>query len=425
MCTPRNYCQNSGKGSPCDSEKNPTDFESGPEAAFELEEVEVTREPFSGYFPMGAENNVSVNVLTGNSGNTTYPLFLHPCQQEVLKSLSKPHFSGYTLDWPQFARDWEKYLTKIACGQVLSDPEKLALFEGVIDKESALRMQSLKDSDFGTTYQAFYAKMEDRYGVHRDRGTRQKWQDISIHTEGKISPREWESFRVRFQMAQKEVNDATEEEAYRMFMNKIPQFMITWISEKEYKLNEQNPVILMSAIPNLPLEAVKKTIQKFVGKAPISVDAAGPAVYKIKFGDAETAQRMVEMHGRVIKGSPDKLRVKRVSRTCTVHELFELCLRKLKVQEDTSLRAQMQEGARKPKRVRATTEPTNGSSSEATPAEGGVSDSGHPVEQPKVTSPTTSATNSTQRSRNQRSRSRSNSPHSPRAAKSITQRNSG
>ena len=120
-----------------------------------------------------------------------FPLFLHPCQQEVLKSLSKPHFTGYALDWPQFAREWEKYLTRIACGQVLSDHEKLALFESAINKESVLWMQSLKDSVTGTTYQAFYAKMEDRYGFHRDRGTRQKWNDVYVSTTGKISPRYW------------------------------------------------------------------------------------------------------------------------------------------------------------------------------------------------------------------------------------------
>jgi hypothetical protein len=61
---------------------------------------------------------------------------------------------------------------------------------------------------------------------------------VYVSTTGKISPRDWEAFRLRFRMAQKEVFYATEEEAYRLFMNKLPQFMLTWIAEKEYKLNE-------------------------------------------------------------------------------------------------------------------------------------------------------------------------------------------
>jgi len=395
-----------------------TETESNIEAAFEVEEIEPTMEAFSGFSSMGSVHSIHVNALTNNTPNTNFPLFLHPCQQEVLKSLSKPRFTGYALDWPQFAREWEKYLTKIACGQVLSDPEKLALFEGAIDKESVLWMQSLKDSDTGTTYQAFYAKMEDRYGQHRDRGTRQKWNDVYVSTTGKISPRDWEAFRLRFRMAQKEVFDATEEEAYRLFMNKLPQFMLTWIAEKEYKLNEQNPVVLMNAIPNLDEEAVKRTVQKFVGKAPISVEISGPAVYKIKFGDQKSAQKLVEMHGRVIKGLPDKLKVKRLNRTCTVDELFDLCLRKLKVQEDTSLRAQMQNGTRKPKGIRLSLDVTDDSQPEASPAKGSVDLPRHSKRQGRTKSPTSPTSTNAKQSRNDHPRSRSVSPHSPRVAPS-------
>ncbi len=55
----------------------------------------------------------------------------------------------------------------------------------------------------------------------------------------------------------------------------------------------------MNAIPNLEEEAVKSTVQKFVGKAPISVKTSGPVGYKIKFGDQKSCgiKKLVEMHG--------------------------------------------------------------------------------------------------------------------------------
>jgi hypothetical protein len=201
------------------------------ECAFELEEVEKTREAFTSFPPVGTVHQVHVSAI--NTVPNAYPTFLHPCQQEVLKSLIKPKFTGYAYDWPQFVRDWDKYVIRIACGQILSDPEKLALFESAIDRESNLWLQSLKDSDEGTSYQLFFAKMEDRFGLHRDRGTRQKWHDVRLTDSSKITPREWESFRIRFQMAQKEVLDATEEESYRIFTARLSHFMLQWVAQKE------------------------------------------------------------------------------------------------------------------------------------------------------------------------------------------------
>ena len=124
------------------------------------------------------------------------------------------------------------------------------------------------------------------------------------------------------------------------------------------------------------------------------------------------------MHGRVIKGLPDKLKVKRLNRTCTVDELFDLCLRKLKVQEDTSLRAQMQNGTRKPKGIRLSLDVTDDSQPEAIPAKGSVNLPKQTKKQGQTKPPTSPTSATAKQSRNDRPRSRSISPHSPRAAPS-------
>jgi hypothetical protein len=174
----------------------------------------------------------------------------------------------------------------------------------------------------------------------------------------------------------------------------------------------------MNAIPNLDEEAVKRTVQKVVRKAPISVEIAGSEMYRLRFGDQKSAQKLVEMHGRAIKGLPEKLKVKRLNRNCTVDELFDLCLRKLKVQEDTSLRAQMQNGTRKPKGIRLSSNVTDDSQPEAIPAKGSVNLPGHSKKQGKPKPPTSPTSATAKQSRNVHPQSRSVSPHSPRVAPS-------
>jgi predicted nucleic acid-binding Zn-ribbon protein len=100
-------------------------------------------------------------------------------QLHILKNAIKPKFTGYSLDWAQFAKDWERYSRKIACGEELTDGDKLALLEGCLDTGSQLWLQTLKDSETGTSFQEFYAQMEDRYGRHRDQGLEKMARSIT------------------------------------------------------------------------------------------------------------------------------------------------------------------------------------------------------------------------------------------------------
>lgn len=122
-------------------------------------------------------------------------------------------------------------------------------------------------------------------------------------------------------------------------------------------MNEINPVVMLHALPNLTEEALKSTVSRLVGVRPISCEPHGTTDYLIRFDDEMAATRLIEMHGRTIRGFQDKLRVKRVNRSCLVSELFEVIRKKLHVQEDTSFRTQLLEtGFRKPRSVRLSNE---------------------------------------------------------------------
>ena len=221
---------------------------------FTLDPVERTKESVSSMvinqIHPGVPNAMVRPVMTGPAAWQT-PMFGHPLMQEILKSLVKPKFSGRNLDWQAFVKDWERYVSKISCGSSLSDSDRLALFEGCLDSETNLWLQSLKDSENGISYQEFFAKLEDKYGIYKDKGARKRWQDLSIPDSGKLSPRDWESFEIRFRLAQKEVFDATEEEAYRLLSSKLQYNMNVWVVDKETELNNKHPGLYLQIKPGM------------------------------------------------------------------------------------------------------------------------------------------------------------------------------
>jgi hypothetical protein len=368
--------------------------------AFRLVPPKPTKESATGLPNIGLVHQLNVRpVGLSQTLNGQMPMYMHPLQQEVLKTLVKPKFTGYPLDWAQFAKDWDKYLKRMSCNAILSDGDQMALLEGCLDPESQLWLQSLKDSETGISFQEFYAQMEDRYGRHRDKGTRKRWQDVSLPDSGKITTHEWDGFTVRFKMAQREVPDATEDEAYRLLSSKLPPYFLQMIAEKEAKLNEKNPVILVSGIPNLSAHTMKKTIKKLAGKAPIDVELKGNGNYLCKFDDEEIAEKVIRMHNTPIENEDCNFQCKRIARTCRVSEIFDAIRKKLRIQEDTSLRAQLTERGRTRTRVRHLPQPEK-STSPGRDRSSSRSSGGR------------SRSRSSRRNR-YRSRSRSNSPRSP------------
>jgi hypothetical protein len=125
------------------SARDSTEDSDSEACAFRLVKPKPMRETASGVPNIGSVHQVNVRPVGMSQGMySQMPVYMHPLQQEVLKSLVKPKFTGYTLDWAQFAKDWEKYLCRMSCGVDLSDGDKMALLEGCLDPESQLWLQS-------------------------------------------------------------------------------------------------------------------------------------------------------------------------------------------------------------------------------------------------------------------------------------------
>ena len=87
--------------------------------------------------------------------------------------------------------------------------------------------------------------LETKYARDQSFSSRKKWQEVSIMSQGKITTREWQEFEVNFKYAWHQVRDATKEEARRLIIQKLPGFILRWVTEEEERRTADTPTVCM------------------------------------------------------------------------------------------------------------------------------------------------------------------------------------
>ena len=124
--------------------------------------------------------------------------------------------------------EWDRFLSKIAAGQELTDSVKLGLFEGSMDPTSQKELQLLQIKKRGeASYVEFFASMKAKFGRDKILGARRLCQEIQLPSSERIDGDVWGEFEKKFRMAWMRVTDANEEEASRVLMSRLPFFFPT------------------------------------------------------------------------------------------------------------------------------------------------------------------------------------------------------
>ena len=78
----------------------------------------------------------------------------------------KPKLTGEARDWISFVREWEEYLSlmKEACPNTFTDPLKLNLLKGCLDKSSQTHLQWCRERNPTITYKDCWAELSGLHG---------------------------------------------------------------------------------------------------------------------------------------------------------------------------------------------------------------------------------------------------------------------
>ena len=251
----------------------------------------------------------------------------------LLRNLVAPKFDDRNPNWGNFVLAWNSYWERVSFGNHYSEVQKLGIFElclsDVLVQELSVR--KMKGEILGFTQ--VFAMLKARFAGDSGASARRSWHQIALPSSGRISQADWQEFWVKFSKARLLVGDASEEEAVRLLLNRLPEFANNWVVEHLCEMNRKHPWIRMSAIANLSDAVVMTTIQRLVGSAPKSVKSVGTGDYQLEMQSATDADKLLMLNGRTIEGHSKPLCLDRVEAKLTSDEINELVSWKLHVRE--------------------------------------------------------------------------------------------
>ena len=202
----------------------------------------------------------------GTNPSQIIPVVGDLLQQEVSRTLRRPFFDeADSKTWGDFTVEWEDYWGQISRGVERSDAEKLQLFESCLSARLQEEIKLTKLEGFKVTFTSAFAILQNRFAPLTALNARRLWYEVTMRNEGKVNRREFNDFVLRFRVAWHRVKDATPEEARRLFLERVPNFISNWCLEEEDKKNAQNPVVKMVALPGLLEEGIKESVRQLTG----------------------------------------------------------------------------------------------------------------------------------------------------------------
>ena len=326
------------------SEKNATSITMKQDNAngFEIEGVEGKSQVTGGIFfvedafdfspelTVSRVAQVSVCPVGASPGQPALINLSNPVSQQVLRNLIPPKFSGRFQEWPDFVKEWERYLRKLSMGQEINNILKLELLEGCLDDVNQ-KFLRIKQTEMGDklTFNEIFAKLQDKYSKDQNIGARKRWDEVCLLNPGKITSREWEDFEANFLTAWKAINDTTEEEARRMLLQKLPGFITRWVTEEEERKMLVRPTVKMNVPGETHEVGVSESVFKLTGKKPTKVTKINEGEYEIIFQEIADCEKLKSLNGKCFKNSPILVKATQIEPILTVHGIFLLSNRNL------------------------------------------------------------------------------------------------
>ena len=131
----------------------------------------------------------------------------------------------------------------------------------------------MRQSETGdrVTFSEDFVRVQSLYSRDIGIGARKRWEDVYLFNQGKVTTREWQEYEVNFKSAWHEVRGATEEEARRLLLAKVPSFILKWITEEEERRHLANPTVRIYVTVITDLVGVAVSVQQLIGRKPTKV----------------------------------------------------------------------------------------------------------------------------------------------------------
>jgi hypothetical protein len=324
------------------------------------------------------------------------PLMVNPIQSILAGGLEIPHFVGTKVDWKQYERDLEAMFASATSinGTPLTDSQKLALLDLTLDPISKKKLRVMRSQGQPVTFASFWAGMKIEFDSSNTNFARARWEGVTCRNLGNVSFEDWREFETEFLAAWADVHDATEEEAYKLLIPKIPHRFRDEVFQNDMKRFGSKPLVYICNIGDFTSEEAKVAIRRFTKGifTPSRVEKIAPEVYHVQVENLLQAQILTCLDKQVTAESRRVIEARILERHMLTREVLEFVRLKIQAKELSNTWGKVGQSnlINDPKATRVREAVIKGETAEG----GAVKDDKEPKAPPKVSPPPTNGNTS-------------------------------
>jgi len=182
-------------------------------------------------------------------------------------------------------------------------------------------------------FQWFHGQARGPFRAGEPMIARKKLEKVELPGTGKIKTDDLKAFEIQFVDALKNIKDMGLEEARRILLCKLPDWIRIWIVEEENQKTNTSPIVELGCVPGMSDLQVSETIHSFIGEVPVPVQNQAPGQVLVKFQNLETARRLIALQGRIFRGTNVSLKAKIREVKMNIPEIFTFIFDRLQVRE--------------------------------------------------------------------------------------------
>ena len=186
----------------------------------------------------------AIHAIAGASAAGMHPFMFAwgtPHGMSLLTAAPKPKkFTGKSLDWQSFVRDWKIYekLIEGAYPIHLWDASKLQALESLMDSTTRTEMTSQKQRNPDLKFTDFWAYLERTFASDTAYQSKSDWKSVQLQLyNGQLTADNWRAFVTEYRAKRQWVKDCAESEETALIFQQLNDHWNQEITREEARLN--------------------------------------------------------------------------------------------------------------------------------------------------------------------------------------------
>lgn len=257
-----------------------------------------------------------------------------PALVALQQNMKTPYFDGDERRWPQFARDWHRYVAYMLIGApdgAMGDVWKRDLLVNCLHSVLSRRYQTMILARPGLQFSDVWRDLEKNFAIDDPHHWRLQWDRVELQHAGEaVRLKDWLFFQAEFEAAKAMVSDWTEQEELDLLLKRLPPGWRTKVLREEAKEARRKFSVKITGCI-VGGEKLKNIMMQLGARVKAVKDQANCSI--ISFVDEASFQLVMDLKDLTIGGR--RVGLQAVRDRWTANKIFEHIAAELRLEQES------------------------------------------------------------------------------------------